>query len=43
MLAIVLRLMQRKSLAAIPMVLKRSDSHAMIMMNAIGCTWRREQ
>jgi hypothetical protein len=43
MLAIVLRLIQRKSLAAIPIVLKRSDSHAMMMLNAIGCTWRSEQ
>jgi hypothetical protein len=34
MLAIVERLMQKKSLAAIPMVVKRIPSHDAIMMNA---------
>ena len=36
MLAMVPRLMQRKSLAAMPIVLNSSDSHAMIMANATG-------
>lgn len=36
MLAIVLRLTQKKSLAAMPMVLKRRPSHNKIIVKAIG-------
>ena len=36
MLAIVLRLMQKKSLAAMPIALKRKLSHTTSMMNASG-------
>jgi hypothetical protein len=39
MLAIVLRLMQKKSLAAIPMVENKSPSHDMRIMNATGFAW----
>jgi hypothetical protein len=43
MLAIVLRSMHRKSLAAIPIVLKSRDSQKMRIMNASGLTWARLQ
>ena len=41
--AIVLRLMQKKSLAAIPMVLKRRPSHETRMRKAMGLAWGMEQ
>jgi len=41
--AMVLRLTEKKSLAAIPIVLKSSPSHSMIMMNATGFTCGRRQ
>jgi len=37
--AIVLRSIQKKSLAAMPMVLKRMPSHATSRAKAIGLTW----
>jgi hypothetical protein len=37
--AMVLKLMQKKSLAAIPMVLNSSPSHDINIMNATGLTW----
>jgi hypothetical protein len=40
---IVLRLTQKKSLAAIPIVLKRSDSHSTSIINAKGCACGRRQ
>ena len=36
MLAMVLRLMQKKSLAAIPIALKRRPSHSTMIMKATG-------
>jgi hypothetical protein len=43
MLAIVLRLMHKKSEAAIPMVLKRRLIHMTRMINATALTLEREQ
>lgn len=43
MLAMVLRFMQRKSLAAMPMVLKSSASHSVMMVNASGFALARLQ
>ena len=42
-LAIVLRLMHRKSLAAIPMVLNSNASHSASMMNATGFAFPKLQ
>jgi hypothetical protein len=39
----VLRLTEKKSLAAIPMVLKSSASHSMIIVKATGFAWGRRQ
>ena len=41
--AIVLRLMQKKSLAAMPIMLKSRHSHSTIAMKANGCVWEEPQ
>lgn len=43
MRAMVLRLTQKKSLAAIPMVLKRRASQSVMRMKAIGFAWGKRQ
>lgn len=43
MLASVLRLMHKKSLAAMPIVLNSSDSHRMMMRKATGLAFGRAQ
>ena len=42
-LAIVLKLTQKKSLAAMPMVLNNKASHSTSMMNATGCACGKRQ